>query len=259
MEQMPYQPPAELRHKVFPQTAHPLPPAPQTLAHADAVTTSDWQACLPVLHGQHVMLRELTLGDAPALLAMLTTAEVTRFISPPPTTIAGFEAFITWTQEQRQAGRYACFAVIPDGMDTAVGLFQVRALEPGFGTAEWGFALGSPFWGRGLFADGARQVLAFAFETIGVERLEARASVENCRGNGALRKVGAVREGTLRQSFLNDGQYHDQHLWALLESDWRADVARQPDAPLLSCRADAVIPSRLETPSTAPALCVLVH
>ena len=258
MEQMPYQPSAEPRHKVFPQTAPPLPTA-QTLAQPDAVTTSDWQACLPVLHGQQVTLRELTLSDAPALLAMLTTAEVTRFISPPPTTIAGFEAFITWTRAQRQAGRFACFAVIPAGMDTAVGIFQVRALEPGFGTAEWGFALGSPFWGRGLFADGARQVLAFAFETLGVGRLEARSSVENRRGNGALRKVGAVREGTLRQSFLKDGQYHDQHLWALLESDWRAAVARQAHSPLLACRADAVVPPPVETASTARAFALRVH
>jgi len=112
--------------------------------------------------------------------------------------------------------------VVPEGMDTAVGIFQVRALDQDFGTGEWGFALGSPFWGRGHFADGAAQVLAFAFDTIGVRRLEARSSVENRRGNSALRKMGAVHEGTLRQSFLKGGQYHDQNLWTILESDWRA-------------------------------------
>jgi len=204
-------------------------------------------------------LRELTLADAPALLALLTTAEVTRFISPPPTTVAGFEKFITWTQTQRQAGKYACFAVIPDGMDTAVGIFQLRALEPGFGTAEWGFALGSPFWGRGLFADGAAQVLAFAFETIGVGRLEARSSVGNLRGNGALRKMGAVHEGTLRQSFLKDGQSHDQNLWALLESDWRAFVARQSRPTALAVRTVADCASSLEDSTPAALFVPRVH
>ena len=97
-------------------------------------------------------LRELRLSDAPSLLAMLSTEEVARFISPPPTTVEGFERFIAWAHRERAAGSYICFAVVPHGMDTAVGIFQVRQLEPGFGTAEWGFAIGSAFWGSGVFA-----------------------------------------------------------------------------------------------------------
>jgi RimJ/RimL family protein N-acetyltransferase len=152
---------------------------------------------------------------------MLTTEEVSRFISPPPTTVEGFERFIMWANRERAAGNYACFAIVPHGMDTAVGLFQVRQLEPGWGTAEWGFALGSAFWGTGIFSEGSQMVLDFVFETIGVHRLEARAAIENGRGNGALQKVGAVQEGVLRRSFLRDGQYMDQALWAILADDWR--------------------------------------
>jgi ribosomal-protein-alanine N-acetyltransferase len=126
-----------------------------------------------------------------------------------------------WANRERAAGNYACFAVVPHGMDTAVGLFQVRQLEPGWGTAEWGFALGSAFWGTGMFNEGAELVLDFVFETIGVHRLEARAAVQNGRGNAALQKVGAVKEGVLRRSFLRDGQYMDQALWAILDGDRR--------------------------------------
>jgi RimJ/RimL family protein N-acetyltransferase len=185
------------------------------------VTSTNWRQALPVLAGRGVTLRELELTDAPALLAMLTTDEVSRFISPPPTTVQGFERFIAWTHQQRAAGLYVCFAVVPDGMTTAIGLFQVRSLEPGFATAEWGFALGSAFWGTGAFIEGARVVVDFAIETIGVRRLEARAAVQNGRGNGALRKVGAVQEGILRRSFLRNGHYLDQALWSILETEWR--------------------------------------
>jgi RimJ/RimL family protein N-acetyltransferase len=184
-------------------------------------TTTDWRKGLPVLAGRGVTLRELALADAPSLLAMLTTEEVSRFISPPPSTVQGFERFITWTHQQRVNGLYVCFAVVPDGMTTAIGLFQVRSLEPGFLTAEWGFALGSAFWGTGAFIEGARVVVDFAMNTIGVHRLEARAAVQNGRGNGALRKVGAVQEGVLRRSFLRNGQYLDQALWSILDTDWR--------------------------------------
>jgi len=182
--------------------------------------TSDWRKALPVLQAPGITLRELRMTDAPALLALLTTEEVTRFISPPPSTIEGFERFIAWTVRERQAGRYVCFAVVPDGYDTAVGLFQVRQLDPSFGVAEWGFAIASAFWGSGLFAKGAELVVDFSFAIIGVHRLEARAAVENGRGNGALRKMGAVQEGILRKSFLRGGKYLDQALWSILEDDW---------------------------------------
>ena len=183
------------------------------------VAASDWKQQLPVLEAKGVTLRELRVSDASSLLAVLTTEEVTRFISPPPTTVEGFGRFIQWAQREREAGRYACFAVVPAGYDTAVGIFQVRQLDPSFGTAEWGFALGSAFWGSGLFVAGSELVIDFAFDVIGVHRLEARAAVENGRGNSALRKVGAVQEGILRRSFLRNGRFLDQALWSILPED----------------------------------------
>ena len=190
-----------------------------------AAATTDWRQALPVLRGSMVTLRELRLSDAPSLLAMLSTEEVARFISPPPTTVEGFERFIAWTHRERAAGNYVCFAVVPHGTDTAVGIFQVRQLEPGFATAEWGFAIGSAYWGTGVFVDGAKLVVHFAFEVIGTHRLEARAAVANGRGNGALRKIGATQEGVLRKSFLRNGEYLDQTLWTILDEDWRRGKA----------------------------------
>ena len=186
------------------------------------VITSDWQRGLPVLTGEQVRLRELRASDAPSLFSLLTTQEVARFISPPPSTVEGFERFIAWTLRQRTAGTYACFAVTLKGFDTAIGIFQVRETEPGFGTAEWGFAIGSPFWGTGVFEESAQLVLEFAFDTLDVHRLEARAAVRNGRGTGALLKLGAVPEGVLRKSFLRNGEYLDQVLYAIVEDDWRA-------------------------------------
>ncbi len=191
-------------------------------ARPDEQTAStDWRTSLPVLQANGVTLRELRLSDAASLLAFLSTEEVSRFISPPPTTIAGFERFIEWTHRERAAGTYVCFGIVPNGLEHSVGLFQVRELNASFDVAEWGFAMGSNFWGTGLFIESARAVIAFTFDTIGARRLEARSSVRNGRGNGALQKVGAMREGVLRKSFLRNGEYHDQVLWALVASEWR--------------------------------------
>jgi ribosomal-protein-alanine N-acetyltransferase len=218
MERMPY------------QTASDLAPYPVLHCAGTAATTaaveSDWRAGLPVLTGGTIVLRDLRASDAASLCALLTTAEVARFISPPPTNVEGFERFIAWTHRQRAAGTYACFAVTLKGFDTAIGIFQIRDISRGFDTAEWGFAIGSQFWGTGVFEHGATLVLQFAFETIGVRRLEARAALRNGRGQGALLKLGAVQEGILRHSFEKNGSYLDQALFAILAKDWRTPRSR---------------------------------
>jgi RimJ/RimL family protein N-acetyltransferase len=207
MEKMPYQ-------------AH-LDTVVSTLPVAESTpSATDWRTGLPTLTGSLVTLRELRTSDAASLLATLATEEVARFISPPPSTVEAFERFIQWTHRQRAAGQYACFAIVPRDSDVAIGLFQVRALEPGFATAEWGFALAAEYWGTGMFVDGAQLTLDFAFNAIGVHRMEARAAIQNGRGNGALRKLGAVQEGVLRRSFLRRGEYLDQTLWTILSDEW---------------------------------------
>lgn len=216
MEKMPFRPQIDAQH----------------VTHDDASwqqgVCSDWRSGLPMLGGRRVALRDLRLSDAPSLLAMLTTEEVTRFVSPPPTSVEGFERFIMWAQRQRTEGVYACFAVVPEGYENAVGMIQVRQTEPGFETAEWGFAIGTQFWGTGLFQEAARVVVSFVFDSLGTHRLEARAAVANGRGNGALRKLGAVQEGVLRKSFFRNGQYLDQVLWTIVDEDWRLATTGTP-------------------------------
>jgi RimJ/RimL family protein N-acetyltransferase len=185
----------------------------------------DWHFGLPTIAGDKVTLREVRESDAPALLAMLTSDEVAEFVSPLPRTVDGFVGFISEAHNDRTRGNSFCFGVVPDGYDDAMGLFQVRQLEPGFGSAEWGFAIGSPFWGSGIFLEGAKAVIDFSFGVVGVHRLEARSIATNVRGNGALRKVGALQEGILRRSFQRNGRFFDQILWSILKDDWRQSKA----------------------------------
>jgi len=201
-------------------TSRPTP-APTCPEQSRGTVETNWRTQLPVLCAEGITLRELRVSDAASLHQLLTTAEVSRFISPPPTTVEGFERFIAWTHREREAGTYVCFAVVPQGSDTAVGIFQIRALGPTFETAEWGFALGQAHWGSGIFAKTAALVVDFAIDTLQVRRLEARSAVENGRGNGALQKIGAIREAVLRQSFLKDGRYYDQVLWSIVADEWR--------------------------------------
>jgi ribosomal-protein-alanine N-acetyltransferase len=191
-----------------------------------------WRHALPVLASEQIILREVRVSDAAALKSFLTTPETTRFISAPPSSVEGFEQFISASQRARAEGRGACFAVTVRGSDIAIGLVQVRMVTPTVSdpsgaeasvqAAEWGFAVGSPFWGTGVFPKIAALAMEFAFEHMGVQRLEARCAVENARGRRALQKVGARAEAILRNAFVCRGELLDQVLYAIADNDWLA-------------------------------------
>jgi N-acetyltransferase len=190
-----------------------------------------WRDAVPVLTGEHCLIREVQVSDAPTLLPILKAPDVSRFISPPPASAERFAWFITWSQREREAGRYLALAILPHADPSPVGLLQLRQLEPGFHVAEWGVAMAAQYWGAGLFLDASRLLLDFAFNELGVHRLEARAAVANGRSQAAMLKLGAVQEGVLRQSLTtSDGQRLDQVLWSVLADDWR-QLTRRPDVP----------------------------
>jgi RimJ/RimL family protein N-acetyltransferase len=106
-------------------------------------------------------------------------------------------------------------------------------VERDFSTAEWGFAIGESYWGSGLFRRAAQLfldavVLDRLFGARGVYRLEARAVIDNRRGNGFLEKLGATREGVLRGGFRKGDRIADQIMWSILAPEW---IGRRQPVP----------------------------
>jgi [ribosomal protein S5]-alanine N-acetyltransferase len=202
---------------ILQRTSNPGPGAVASASAGDPAASSR----LPTLADRGVTLRELRAEDAESLFTLLSAGPVGRFILPPPGTVERFTRFIAWTHHQQEAGRHLCFGIVPDGSDVAVGLIQVRREGPRDSTAEWGFVIAQQYWGTGVFVRAAELALDFLFADGAVHRLEARTVVANDRGNGVLRKLGAAREGILRDGLCRDGEYFDQVLWSILSTDWQ--------------------------------------
>ena len=186
---------------------------------------------MPTLVGERVTLRELQISDASNLYAELSTPEAKQFMWAPPPNVVAFERFIEWTHGERHSGKYICYGVVPHGKKEAYGVFELRQLQPGFLRGELGFVIAPSYWGTGIFYEGAQLLLNFAFETVNVHRIEARAAIDNDRSNAALLKIGASKEGTLKDAFWRDDHFVDQYLWAILDGDWKArSVENSPKA-----------------------------
>ncbi len=211
-----------------PPSPHRGPPGSQPGEAAVATEDADkrdplpaWASALPVLTGPMVTLREIDSRDGEALLRVLDPAEVEVCIEPPPTTVEMFQHYVAWARRQRAGGRVVSFSIFADGSPDPVGLLQVRSRDPRFAVAEWGMVLSPAYRGSGAFGEVIRLITPFVFDTIGAHRLEARTSAMNPAAIGSLRRLGAVKEACLRRSFLKHGEYQDDELWAVVDSDWR--------------------------------------
>jgi len=183
-------------------------------------TSPNWRSELPTLAARLVTLREPTPADLRPLMDLLLLADASRFGIDEPVSEVSVQLLLDRIARDREAGVAFTFLVTISSSRAVAGLVQVRQIDLSWESAEWECTLAPSWRGAGAFMETARLVGSFAFDTVGVHRLEARVLLQNGRANGALRKLGAVQEGVLRESVRRGGEYVDQVLWSVLKEDW---------------------------------------
>ena len=182
--------------------------------------TPDWRTALPTLTSRLVTLREPTPSDLRPLLDLLLLADASRFGIEDPVSEVSVQQLLDRIARDRETGVSFTFLVTISSSRAVAGLVQARQIDMSWESAEWECTLAPSWRGTGAFLETARLVGSFAFGTVGVHRLEARVLLQNGRANGALRKLGAVQEGVLRESVRRGSEYLDQVLWSVLKEDW---------------------------------------
>ena len=173
-----------------------------------------------MLTGKLVTLREPTAADLRPLIDLRSITDTTSFGIDEPSPELAMQQLIDRAGRERASGTAFTYVVTISSSRAVVGLVQARQIDLSWESAEWECTIAPSWRGTGVFLETARLVGSFAFGSVGVHRLEARVALQNGRANGALRKLGAVQEGVLRQSVRRGGEYVDQVLWSLLKEDW---------------------------------------
>ncbi|HEX2086532.1 MAG TPA: GNAT family N-acetyltransferase [Solirubrobacteraceae bacterium] len=188
--------------------------------------------------GPTLTLRYATRADAPALFALGSDPEVTRFFSwGPYREVAEAERYVARLPAERESGRHLDFLVEhrehgPIGV-IGLGDWSLRDRRAVVGT--W---LGRPYWGTGANAEAKALVAALAFGPLRLGRLGAYAALGNERSQRALEKLGYVREGVLREFHRHGDRVYDVAVFSLLRAEWRAppgiEVAGAPPPAFLA-------------------------
>ena len=146
-----------------------------------ATSGDAWHRAVPTLRSAAVTLREIRIGDARALLPHLADPGVPQPSRPRPHTLAGMQRFARSARDRRRRGRLICFAIIPDGQKTPVGVIELCRIDANGAAAEFEVIIGRSVRDGGLFRAAVALMFQFAFGTLGVVRLEARPIVAGQR------------------------------------------------------------------------------
>jgi [ribosomal protein S5]-alanine N-acetyltransferase len=172
-------------------------------------------ADIPAMNeAEQIRLRAWRRSDLSSLVRYANNRRVwinLRDIFPHPYTHAEAERWITICEANR--GPTTNFAIELAG--EAIGGIGCRLLDDvNCKTAEIGYWLGEPFWGRGIATAALLQTTDYAFQTFGLERVQAHVFSWNPASARVLEKCGYVLEGRLRRSIFKDGRLSDALLYA---------------------------------------------
>lgn len=174
----------------------------------------------PAMETERMLLRELRAEDGPALYEIFRDPVVTRYygfshLTRPEQGLAlvrdrhrdwAERTGIRWGLELRETG----------ALVGTVGFLHIDAKNA---FCELGYDLHRDHWRRGLSTEAVRAILPFAYEVLGMNRVEALSDPRNIASRRLLERLGFRAEGTLRARFVHEGEIQDDMMYARLAWD----------------------------------------
>jgi RimJ/RimL family protein N-acetyltransferase len=176
----------------------------------------------PSLHTARLRLRAFEDADANDLFALHSSANVLRFWDAPPwSERVRAEKFITACRQMAQEGTGARLAVdrVSDG--AFIGWCSLTRWNPVYRSASLGYCFDDAAWGHGYATEAAHALLGWAFDTLDLNRVQAETDTRNVASARVLEKLGFVREGTLREDCVVNGEVSDSWVYGLIRRQWQ--------------------------------------
>ena len=181
----------------------------------------------PTLHTARLLLRPFTEGDTDAIYALMSNAYVLRYWDAPPwSERTRADRFIARCKEMEQEGSGVRLAIerIADGV--FIGWCAFMEWNPNYRSGMIGYCLDNTAWGQGFATEAAGAVLQWAFGTLDLNRVQSGADTRNRASERVLEKLGFVREGTLREDCIVNGDVSDDSVYGLLRREWELVQSR---------------------------------
>ena len=161
-------------------------------------------------------LREWKIGDALDLVAAINNKKVLDNLRngiPYPYTEKDATEFIATTLSADKETRFVFAICFGDKAIGSIGVFRRDNVHRY--TAEIGYYIAEPYWGKGITTEAVRQMCAYIFKNTDIVRIFAEPYAHNSASCRVLEKAGFQFEGVLRQNAIKNGQFVDMRMYAI--------------------------------------------
>ncbi len=134
---------------------------------------------------------------------------------PYPYTVKDAEDYISFILDSNKNSVYV-FAICADNkVIGTVGAFRGTNIH--FRTAELGYYIAEPYWGKGIMTEAIAQICNYIFENTDIIRIFAEPFSHNIGSCQVLKKNGFICEGILRQNAVKNGKVIDMKLYSRIK------------------------------------------
>ena len=182
----------------------------------------------PTLRGRFVTLEPLEERHASDLFAAMQDEEVCRYLAWPAPVKLDETLALIWEARDIMARRQSIvFAQVWNATGRAIGSTRLLDVRPADRQVEIGSTfLARDYWRTPANTESKLLFLTYCFETLGCVRVALKTDGRNLRSQGAIARLGAVREGVLRKHMNVRGHQRDTVYFSILEPEWPAVKAR---------------------------------
>ena len=174
------------------------------------------------LLSDRLSIRQLRHSDLDDLFDVHSVEAVNRYL-PYTTWKTRVDAEVWWEklQERMLDGNTLQFVICDLALDRAIGGCILFGYAKEHQRAELGYAIAQSYWGKGYALEAMQSFLRYAFEDIGLRRVDAKVDTRNEASSGLLLRLGFTSEGCLRQWIQEKGTLIDMRLFGLLSHEWQ--------------------------------------
>jgi RimJ/RimL family protein N-acetyltransferase len=176
----------------------------------------------PVLENERVLLRPLQQEDAMLLWPVANDPDLWKLTSVVIAGMGDMSRYVANALKEREAGISIPFLVFDKRAQQVAGSTRFCSLAPAHKRTEVGSTwLGKQFQGSGLNKNMKLLMLQYAFEVMGMNRVELKTDERNLRSQQAMLGIGAKKEGILRNHMIHeDGWVRNSVYFGIIRQEW---------------------------------------
>ncbi len=175
----------------------------------------------PVLEGRHILLRPMVRGDGPAIVDAASDGKLWELfytVVPGPESI---NAYLDRAEREQGWGRIMPFSVIEKASGDLVGATRYMRMNAPHRRLE----IGTTFYASRvqrtpINSEAKLLLLTHAFESMNCVCVQFRTDHFNFASQRAIERLGAKRDGVIRNHQIIDGRVRDTLLYSILANEW---------------------------------------